>query len=51
MPFKNVESLKVYVKKLIVNKKYLERRLVCRKKEKNCVKRGYFIILDGLILP
>jgi hypothetical protein len=46
MPFENVESLKIYIKKLIVNKKcckeklVLERRLVCKKKEKNCVKRG-----------
>jgi hypothetical protein len=41
MPFQNVESLKIYIKKLIVNKKcyreklVLERRLVCKKKEKN----------------
>jgi hypothetical protein len=46
MPFSNVESLKIYIKKLIVNIKYcreklvLDRRLVCKKKEKNCVKRG-----------
>jgi hypothetical protein len=36
----------IYIKKLIVHKKYcreklvLERRLVCKKKAKNCVKRG-----------
>jgi hypothetical protein len=41
MPFQNVESLKIYIKKLIVNKKcyreklVLERCLVCKKKEKN----------------
>jgi hypothetical protein len=40
MPFYDVESLKIYIKKLIVNKKcckeklVLERRLVCKKKEK-----------------
>jgi hypothetical protein len=45
MPFYNVKSLKIYIK-LIVNKKcckeelVLERRLVCKKKQKNCVKRG-----------
>jgi hypothetical protein len=36
----------IYIKKLIVNKKrckeklVLERRLICKKKEKICVKRG-----------
>jgi hypothetical protein len=40
MPFQNVESIKIYIKKLIVNKKccreklVLERRLVCKKKAK-----------------
>jgi hypothetical protein len=40
------DLLKIYIKKLILNKKcckeklVLERRLVCKKKEKNCVKRG-----------
>jgi hypothetical protein len=43
MHFKNVESLKIYIEQLIVNKEcckeklVLERRLVCKKKEKNCV--------------
>jgi hypothetical protein len=40
-----IESLKIYYKKLIVNKKHckeklvLGRCLVCNKKERNCVKR------------
>jgi hypothetical protein len=40
MRFCNLESLKIYIKKLVVNKKcwkekfVLERRLVCKKKEK-----------------
>jgi hypothetical protein len=46
MPFYNVESLKIYTKKLVVDKKcckeklIFERRLVCKKKGQNCVKRG-----------
>jgi hypothetical protein len=56
MRFCNLESLKIYIKKLVVNKKcwkekfVLERRLVCKKKEKTCVKRDLLIILDALIL-
>jgi hypothetical protein len=30
MPFSNVESLKIYIKKLIVNKKYCREKLVKR---------------------
>jgi hypothetical protein len=34
MPFKNVESLKIYIKKLIVNKKSLKDIWFTRKKKK-----------------
>jgi hypothetical protein len=46
MPFYNVESIKIYIKnwssikKCCSEKIVLERRLVSKKKVKNCVKRG-----------
>jgi hypothetical protein len=42
----NQTGLKIYIKKLIINKKcckeklVLKRRLVCKKKEENCINRG-----------